>query len=140
MILRQRHLRLCSTLCCAVVFLGCWALSCAAEEQTASTASAPAHELRIVSKEFAFSVPPTRVFAGQPVTIVLDNSLGETEHQIVFAALGLRISASAGSVTKQAYTFKRPGEYEFICDLPGHLEAGMKGKLMVSPPEGRLKK
>ncbi|MGH6856597.1 MAG: plastocyanin/azurin family copper-binding protein [Methylocella sp.] len=26
---------------------------------------------------------------------------------------------------------EKPGEYEFICDLPGHREAGMKGTLIV---------
>ena len=112
----------------------------AAEAQPSSTFPPPADELRIVSKEFAFSVPPARVVAGRPVTVVLDNSHGETEHQLVFAALSLRLSANAGGVTKQVYTFKHPGEYEFVCDLPGHLEAGMKGKLTVGPREGGLKK
>jgi plastocyanin len=112
----------------------------AAEARTSSTSSPPADELRIVSKEFAFSLPPTRVVAGRPVTVVLDNSQGETEHQLVFPALGLRLFAKAGGVAKQIYAFKHPGEYEFVCDLPGHLDAGMKGKLTVGPRESAPKK
>jgi|GEM_PF-1287326 plastocyanin len=112
----------------------------AAEADAASTSPPRADELRIVSKEFGFSVSPTRVVAGRPVTIILDNSHGETEHQLVFPALGPRLFAKAGDVAKQVYTFKRPGEYEFVCDLPGHLEAGMKGKLTVGPREGEPKK
>jgi plastocyanin len=124
----------------AAFSLGGSTFCCAAEAPPSSTSPPPADELRIVSKEFAFSVPPARVVAGRPVTVVLDNSLGETEHRLVFTALALRLSANAGGVTKQVYTFKRSGEYEFVCDLPGHLEAGMKGKLTVGPREGGLKK
>ncbi|MGA8170603.1 MAG: cupredoxin domain-containing protein [Methylocystis sp.] len=124
----------------AFISLGGSTFCFAAEARSPATSSPTADELRIVSKEFAFSVPPTRVLAGRSVTIVLDNSQGETEHRLAFPALGLRLSANAGGVARRVYTFKRPGEYEFVCDLPGHLEAGMKGKLTVGPREGGLKK
>jgi len=29
------------------------------------------------------------------------------------------------------WNFNRPGEFEFACLLPGHFQAGMKGKIMV---------
>jgi len=140
MIVLWPHSLLRAALLIAAFSLGGSTFCCAAEAQSSSTSPPPADELRIVSKEFAFSLPPTRVVAGRPVTIVLDNSQGETEHRVVFPRLGLRLSATAGGVTKQVYIFKRPGEYEFVCDLPGHLEAGMKGKLTVDPREGALKK
>lgn len=31
------------------------------------------------------------------------------------------------------WTFNRAGEFEFACLLPGHFEAGMKGRLVVEP-------
>lgn len=31
------------------------------------------------------------------------------------------------------WTFNRPGEFEFACLLPGHFEAGMRGKIVVQP-------
>jgi plastocyanin len=140
MIVNWRHRLPRATLLIATFSLGGSTFWCAAEAQTSSTFPTPADELRIVSKEFAFALPPMRAVAGRPVTVVLDNSHGETEHQLVFPALGLRLSANAGGVTKQAYTFKHSGEYEFVCDLPGHLEAGMKGKLTVGPRDGGQKK
>jgi hypothetical protein len=73
----------------------------AGEALISPTSSPPADELRIVSKEFSFSIPPTRVAAGRSVTVVLDNSQGETEHRVVFTRLGLRLSATAGGVTKR---------------------------------------
>lgn len=97
------------------------------------TSVASTSELRIVSTEFKFSQSSKHVVAGRSVTIVLDNSQGETEHLIVARALGLRIFARAGEVVKKDYIFEKPGEIEFICDLPGHLEAGMKGSLSVIP-------
>jgi uncharacterized cupredoxin-like copper-binding protein len=90
----------------------------------------------IASTEFKFTQPSTPIVAGRPVTIVLNNRQGETEHSIVVPALGLRILARAGEVVKKDYTFETPGEYEFVCDLPGHEEAGMKGKLSVIMGDG----
>jgi uncharacterized cupredoxin-like copper-binding protein len=29
------------------------------------------------------------------------------------------------------WKFAKPGEFEFACLIPGHLEAGMKGKIIV---------
>jgi uncharacterized cupredoxin-like copper-binding protein len=106
-----------------------------------STSSAEAQtqvnpQCTIASTEFKFSQPSTPIVAGRPVTIVLNNSEGETEHSIVVPALGLHILARAGEVVKKDYTFETPGEYEFVCDLPGHKEAGMKGKLSVITGDG----
>lgn len=38
--------------------------------------------------------------------------------------------AAAGEVI---WTFNRPGEFEFACLLPGHFEAGMRGRILVQP-------
>jgi len=88
-------------------------------------------ELRIVSTEFSFNPLSKPLIVGRPVIIVFDNSQGETEHSIAAPALGLRLFARAGEVVKKIHTFEKKGEFEFVCDLPGHLEAGMKGKLSV---------
>ena len=31
------------------------------------------------------------------------------------------------------WTFNQPGEFEFVCLLPGHFEAGMIGRIVVQP-------
>jgi uncharacterized cupredoxin-like copper-binding protein len=98
--------------------------------------SGQADELRIVSTEFKFTSQSARVVAGQVVTVVLDNSQGETEHQIFAPALGLRVFARAGDVARRDYVFDKPGEYEIVCDLPGHTEAGMKAKVIVEEKVG----
>jgi plastocyanin len=88
-------------------------------------------EVRVVSREFRFSPAMAWVAAGRAVTLVLDNSAGETEHDLFLPALGFRLQAKAGQIIRKDTVFEKPGKYEYICDLPGHPDAGMKGTLIV---------
>jgi uncharacterized cupredoxin-like copper-binding protein len=39
-----------------------------------------------------------------------------------------------------AWTFDRPGTFMYGCLIPGHWEAGMKGRIVVQPTPGRKRK
>lgn len=93
-----------------------------------------AGEVWIASTEFKFVPATVRVTAGRSVTLVLDNSQAETEHGIKLPTFGFYLIASAGQVIRKTFIFDKPGVYKFMCDLPGHQEAGMKGKLIVGGP------
>ncbi|MGA7383470.1 MAG: cupredoxin domain-containing protein [Methylocella sp.] len=95
-----------------------------------SSAMNPA-EVRIVATEFNYAPAKVRVAAGRAVTLVLDNSGGETEHGLFVPAFGFRLQAKAGEIARKNTVFEKPGEYEFLCDLPGHRDAGMTGRLIV---------
>ena len=71
----------------------------------------------------------SEVPAGVPVSLLIDNSRAATEHGLTLVEFGVRLEV--GRVKWRKRSFDRSGEYEFICDLPGHKEAGMKGKLLV---------
>ena len=71
------------------------------------------------------------VAGGHAVTLVLDNSGAETEHGLFVVASGFRLQAKAGEIVRKNTVFEKPGEYEFVCDLPGHRDAGMTGTLIV---------
>jgi plastocyanin len=88
-------------------------------------------EVRIVSTEFGYAPAKVMVIAGRAVTLVLDNSGAETEHNLFVPAFGFRLQAKAGETARKSTVFEKPGEYEYRCDLPGHREAGMWGKLIV---------
>ncbi|HMF07401.1 MAG TPA: cupredoxin domain-containing protein [Methylocella sp.] len=88
-------------------------------------------EIRIVATEFKYAPSEIKVTAGRAVTLVLDNSGAETEHGIFVPALGFRLDAKAGEVVRRVTVFDKAGKYDFSCDLPGHPEAGMRGKLIV---------
>jgi len=88
-------------------------------------------EVRIVSTEFQYTPVQLRVAAGREFTLILDNSGAETEHDLFLPDFGFRLQAKAGEIARKNTVFEKPGEYEFICDLPGHRDAGMKGTLIV---------
>jgi uncharacterized cupredoxin-like copper-binding protein len=88
-------------------------------------------EVTIVSTEFQYVPAKVRVPAGHPITLVLDNSEGETEHRLFLPAFNFRLEAKAGEIARKTTVFAKAGEYEFNCDLPGHREAGMKGTMIV---------
>jgi plastocyanin len=94
-------------------------------------AAPPQNEIKIISTEFKFAVPAHRIAAARPVTLILDNSQAESEHAIFFQALGVRVFARAGEIVHKTVIFDKAAEYSFVCDLPGHREAGMIGKLAV---------
>jgi uncharacterized cupredoxin-like copper-binding protein len=100
----------------------------------AGGACSNAGEVWTAATEFKFVPATVRVIGGRSVSLVLDNSQGETEHEINVPAFGFYLIARGGQVTRKSFIFDEPGQYEFMCELPGHQEAGMKGKLIVMGP------
>lgn len=103
----------------------------AANEPAPPSSAAPRNEVRIAASEFKFSTPSGQIYAGEPVTLILDNSAAESEHAILFQGLGVRLFAQAGETVRKTVVFGKAGVFSFVCDLPGHQEAGMSGKLTV---------
>ena len=104
-------------------------------------------EIRIHFSTFA----PTEVVAtaGVPLTIVLVNTdpidhewlvgdaafherhrIGTEQHH---GTRPTEVSLPAGETVTTTVTFQQPGEYRFICHLPGHEAYGMVGVLRVAP-------
>jgi uncharacterized cupredoxin-like copper-binding protein len=104
-------------------------------------------EIRIHFSRFA----PTEVVAtaGVPITIVLVNTDPIDHEWLVGDAAfhdrhrtgtephhGSRpteVSLPAGTTVSTTVTFVEPGDYAFICHLPGHEAYGMTGVLRVMP-------
>ncbi len=103
----------------------------AANNSVHASLPAPHNEVKIISTEFKFSSPSQRIIAGQPITLILDNAQAESEHAIFFPGLGVRLFAQAGEIVRKTIVFEKPGQFTFVCDLPGHREAGMISKLTV---------
>jgi len=101
-------------------------------------APAPAAEVKMIATDLKFSAPTIEAKVGQPIKIILENK-GAIEHDIAFptvkadkSAASLKAVAKAGQTATLEFTPTAKGTYEYICTVPGHKEAGMKGKINVS--------
>ena len=87
--------------------------------------------------------------AGEPVTITLQND-DPIEHEWIVGAADVHerhrtgseplhdeipteVTVPALSTRVTTVTFEEPGEYQYICHLPGHETYGMVGTLVVEP-------
>ncbi len=71
---------------------------------------------------------------GQTIQIILINGEG-AEHDIVFPGQDARSARifSRGSSTAFAFRATRAGDFTYLCSVPGHELAGMRGQLIVTP-------
>ncbi len=102
--------------------------------------------IKVTTTEFAFDPATVSVPAGANVTLTLVNS-GTVEHTWVVLKQGVNVTTATGLDQNSiffsskvepgqttTFNFTAPataGDYQIICDLPGHLEGGMKGTLTV---------
>lgn len=101
--------------------------------ETGRSASPPApgaRELTVSGGEFFFEPAQIRAEAGETVTITFDNR-GMMFHTLTIGELGFELRAEAGESASGGLTVEEPGTYSFICAVPGHAEAGMRGTLTV---------
>lgn len=91
------------------------------------------HAFAITSHDIYFEPNELTIPADTEVVIHLPNE-GAAPHSFVIPNLGIRVEQASG--TEEEITLNAPvGEYDFICDIPGHKEAGMVGTLTVTAAE-----
>src|SRR5690348_7579958 len=87
-----------------------------------------------VGGEIADQTNPTiQAKVGDTVVIKLTSGEG-IEHNISFPDLNVaseRVSGQGKEVTL-SFVVDRPGSFPYFCSIPGHREAGMEGKLVVT--------
>lgn len=102
----------------------------AAAAPGASKASAAAGAvLEVSGSEFSFAPASLKASAGK-TTIRFVNK-GVMEHDFTIDALKIKLSAAAGKTAEAVVTLKA-GTYKSTCTVPGHLQSGMHGTLIVS--------
>ena len=80
--------------------------------------------------DIRFDPPTITIPANTDVVVNLVNS-GAAPHNFNVDALGVHSGDYAAGQTGSVTINAPPGEYEYICAVPGHKEAGMVGKLIV---------
>lgn len=78
------------------------------------------------------SDPVLKVPLGAKVVITLIDGEG-AEHDIVIPQFNAKSTHVVGPGTKTSVSFQadKAGDFDYFCDLPGHKEAGMAGKISV---------
>ena len=90
--------------------------------------TAAAQRVTVGMSEFAFVVKPRTVKVGAVVFAVANK--GNIAHDFRIAGKKTPVLA-AGKAGTLRLTFKKAGRYPFLCTLPSHAAAGMKGVLIV---------
>jgi len=78
-----------------------------------------------------FAPASMTVRAGQPVELALRNG-GSIPHDFTLAegaSRPVKIEAQGGQTARGAFTIDTPGTYAFVCTVPGHAAAGMRGTI-----------
>jgi plastocyanin len=78
-----------------------------------------------------FVDPQTLAAAPGDITIKVHNS-GKIEHNLSFGELGATKMLAPGAGATLKLSSVGAGEYEFVCEVPGHAQAGMTGVLTVA--------
>jgi uncharacterized cupredoxin-like copper-binding protein len=114
----------------SVVALGAVvALAVAVSAFGSRSSGAATQKVTVGMSEFKFAVTPKTVKKNVPVAFALTNK-GTVKHNL---KIGGKKSAdlNPGKKATLTVTFKKPGRYAYLCTLPGHAAAGMKGVLVV---------
>jgi uncharacterized cupredoxin-like copper-binding protein len=84
-----------------------------------------------VGNSMHFAPPAIVVRAGQPVELTLRNG-GNIPHDFTLAggASGpVKLEAQGGQTARGTFTIDTPGTYAYVCGVPGHAAAGMRGTI-----------
>ena len=112
-----------------------------------SSSSKPSTNLNVTMTDFEYSPHTFIVPVGQAITLHANNN-GAVEHTFVIMKFGTavvekftdadqanvywQIKLGPGESVTETFTApNEPGEYQVVCDTPGHFQAGMIAKLVV---------
>lgn len=111
----------------------------------AGASAEPVTTLDVEMTEFMFAPATYIVPAGQEITLNLSND-GAIVHEFLVLKLGVSVKVpfdhdaraedilfqaklNPGNVETFTLILPEPGEYEVLCAVPGHIEAGMLGSI-----------
>ena len=101
---------------------------------TSAPSSSSSTTLRISAKAAGLAFSTTRLTAAHGTVTIMMKNLSPIPHDVAIQGNGVntkgKIVPKGGTSTVTA-TLKK-GVYTFLCTVPGHAAAGMKGKLTIT--------
>lgn len=89
-------------------------------------------EITLRAQDIKFDLSHIEARMGQTVKITYINE-GALDHNFVLSDFGVEETVKPGETQTIEFTANREGDFKFVCNIPGHLEAGMVGTLTVKP-------
>ena len=87
--------------------------------------------IEITAEEFGFTPASIELEQGETVEFRLVNQ-GALSHNLLIEGADTRIRTLQGGTTGSAtFTPEKTGSVRFLCDVPGHEQAGMHGEMHV---------
>jgi uncharacterized cupredoxin-like copper-binding protein len=125
----MKQLTIRSVLALAAVAVAAFALIPLAGARTDRQTTAKATTVQVKGGEFFFRLSTKSVAKPGTVTFVFKN-IGHVLHD--FKINGKKTPLiQPGKTAKLVVTFKKKAKYPYLCTVPGHAEAGMKGVFTV---------
>lgn len=88
-------------------------------------------KVTVTMSDFKFKLSKKTVPKGKPVLFTIINK-GPSPHDFdVSGTKGTKIIAD-GKKTTQRVTFKKAGQFRYVCTVPRHIQFGMAGNLKVT--------
>jgi plastocyanin len=98
----------------------------------ASTGSTKIRTITVTATDFHFRLSPTiGLKHGTPVIFKLVNKGSAVHNFDIQGVKATKVIAGGGKTTSIKVTFKKAGKYQYVCDVPRHIELGMAGTLRV---------
>ena len=95
---------------------------------SAHSPMAPPTTVRVVMTDYDFTLSKIRIVHGKAVFRIVNT--GEVIHDFKIAGKKTPYFTT-GQSGILGVALKKPGKYLFVCTVPGHIAAGMKGTLTV---------
>jgi uncharacterized cupredoxin-like copper-binding protein len=96
---------------------------------SASPARAAGTTVSVSGKEFSFHLSKTSIPKPETVTFRFHNA-GTMAHDFDIGGKKTRL-IGPGKTTTLTVTFHEKGRFKYLCTVPGHAQAGMKGVFTV---------
>jgi uncharacterized cupredoxin-like copper-binding protein len=107
----------------------------AGDAGAAAASSDAVQELTITTQDaMRFEPSGLTVVAGRPVRLTVRNG-GSSEHDFTLTQgvdQPVKVTVKRGQTGSATFTLTRPGSYQFICSVPGHALAGMRGTITAT--------
>ncbi len=113
----------------AAVAIAALALAPLASPRTDRQATATATTIQVKGGEFFFRLSTKSIAKPGKVTVVFKN-IGHVGHDFKINRKSTPV-IRPGKTAKLVITFKKKGKYPYLCTVPGHAAAGMKGVFTV---------